>query len=180
MSDSTNAPDPAGPNNPDVAHEHSDVNVRALFAIGGGLALTLSAVYLVMLWVNDLLAARSARDHPVTFPLAAEENARPLPDRLAGVPAPRLEGLYQQEKPSDRPDVRPTMLRQGQQPALQGYEWIDKGRVARIPIDAAMREVLRRKEFQSPKPAEKGIADRWQGLATPSQPNSGRGAPRDE
>jgi hypothetical protein len=168
------------PSNPDVAHEHSDVNVRGILGLGLGLAIVGAVVHVVVWGVFTGLGDRDERENPVTFPLAAEDNGRPLGERVDGIPAPRLEGLYQRDKPSDRPDVRPVLLDPSRDPKLTGYEWVEKGRVARIPIDAAMREVLRGKEFQSPRPAEKGIGDRRTGLEVPSQSNSGRGAPREE
>jgi hypothetical protein len=166
--------------NPNVTHEPRDANVRALFAIGAGLFVVTAIICLAVWGVFDLMEDRAERRR-TDFPLAAEQNARPLAQRIESVPAPILEGLYQREKPSDRPDVRPSNLRPGQHPELGGYWWVEgqKGRVAQIPIDAAMREVLRRKEFQPAAAAGTQGADKWRGLQTPAQPNSGRGAPKE-
>jgi hypothetical protein len=190
MSDSTNITDQAGgtpppavpPPAPTHAHEHSDVNVGGIAWIGVALAVSAVVISPIVWGVYEGFRARDVREDVPQFPLAVQENARPLPKRIEGVPAPRLEGLFQREELSDRQDVRPSMLRPSQQPALNSYEWVEreKGRVVRIPIDVAMREVLRGKEFQTPRPAKKDVGDRESGLQAPAPPNSGRGAPGDE
>jgi hypothetical protein len=187
MSDSTNITAPTGgspppavpPPAPAHAHEHSDVNVSGIAWIGAAMIVSAVVISLAVWGVFEGLRARDVREDVPQFPLAAQENARPLPQRIDGMPAPRLEGLYQRDKPSDRADVRLSMLRPSQQPALKSYDWApgEKGRVARIPIDLAMREVLRGKEFQAARP-QKG--DGASGMQAPAQPNSGRGVPGDE
>jgi hypothetical protein len=161
-----------GPTTSGVAHERRDANVPALFAIGGGLLAVGVIIHLAVWGVFRLLEDR-AEQRRVSFPLAAAQNARPLEARIDGVPKPILEGLYQRDKPSDRPDVRPADLRPDR--LRGGYGWVEgqQGRVAQIPIDVAMREVLHGKEFRASGPAGKGDRRR------PAQPNSGRGAAKE-
>jgi hypothetical protein len=112
-----------------VRHEKSDVNVRAILAVGAGLA-AVTTVLAGVVWLLVLFLARSAADNaPREFPLAAAHEQR-LP------PEPRLQT-------DPREDL--LTLRQDEERLLRSYGWVDKDAgVVRIPINEAMRLTLER------------------------------------
>jgi hypothetical protein len=108
-------------------HEHSDVNVRAIFGFAAalvGVAVFLHvAVWLLFLAFNN----REAAEAPREFPLAASQAAQ-LP------PEPRLQTTPRQ----DLKDLRANEDRR-----LQGYGWVDRNAgIVHIPIDVAMKRVV--------------------------------------
>jgi hypothetical protein len=108
-------------------HEESDVNVRAIFASGAGLAAVGLAVYLVVWLLFGYLDRREREAGAPEFPLAVGHESR-LP------PEPRL-----QEKP--REDLQ--RLRTRERELLNSYQWVDKAAgTVRIPIDEAMKLTL--------------------------------------
>jgi hypothetical protein len=130
---------------PDPGYEKRDINVPvvlgavALLAVGfGGLLAVLYAVFQGSVAAGPGLPVVTAGE-------------RPLNDRLATIPDPRLEGLreLQQVPPTvspsaetptgNSPEYHPEDLRPERQAGLHGYEWVDRGKgIARIPIDRAM------------------------------------------
>jgi hypothetical protein len=91
--------------------------------------------------------------------------------RVESLPAPRLEPLeplrsrpesYRSSRPGPHklsPTQRPEDLRADRQPQLRGYGWVEKGKVARIPIDKAMDAVVADARAKAAKqPAKKGEA----------------------
>jgi hypothetical protein len=120
---------PANPDNPDVEHEGSDVNVRAILGFGAGLiavaVLVHLMVWLMFLYFSSAEATRDATD----FPLAAGQATR-LP------PEPRLQS-------TPREDLRELRAREAE--VLSSYGWVDRTTgVVRIPIDEAMKLTLQR------------------------------------
>ena len=91
---------------------------------------------------------------PGASPPTVMPGEAPVNDRLKAVPPPRLDPLepLEAEPPSYRssrpvpaplsPTQRPEDLRADRQPQLNGYGWVEKGKVARIPIGAAMDVVV--------------------------------------
>ena len=121
--------EPRNPDNPEIVHEESDVNVRAI--LGFGFALIVAAVIIhVFLWrLQGLYQRQTERAQMQVYPLAAgQQEAMP--------PAPRLQQNPQQEMRE---------LRAQQQALLNGYGWVNRDAgVARIPIEEAMRIVVER------------------------------------
>jgi hypothetical protein len=112
-----------------VRHEESDVNIRAIFGFGAGLAAVMVVVYLVVQLMFVYFDRREAESRPSEFPIAAGHETR-LP------PEPRL-----QTQP--RTDLQE--LRAREEEKLRGYQWVDRqAGVVRIPIDEAMRLTLQR------------------------------------
>ena len=114
----------------EVAHEASDVNIRAIFGFAAGLA-TLGAVVYLVVWLFfgylDRRETTASRDR--RFPLAATQEER-LP------PEPRLQT-------NPREDLKE--LRDSEDKALKSYQWVDRNNgVVRIPIDEAMKLTLQR------------------------------------
>jgi hypothetical protein len=114
--------------NPEVEHEESDVNARAILGFGAGL-LAVGIIVQLLMWLLFSVYTKQAAQVPRAFPLSAEYQQQAPPE-------PRL-----QVHPQD--DLR--QLRAREDAILQGYGWIDKGSgVARIPIEEAMKIVVRR------------------------------------
>jgi len=115
--------------NPDVHHEESDVNIRAIFAFGIG--LTVATIFISFLvWVLfQYFEARESRKVTPQFPLAAQQENR-LP------PEPRLQT-------NPRADLAD--LRAQEEKVLETYGWVDKNAsVVRIPIEEAMKLTVKR------------------------------------
>jgi hypothetical protein len=115
--------------NPEVHHEESDVNIRAIFGFGVGLMLAVAFVCFVLWVLFRYFEARERRNVAHEFPLAAQQENR-LP------PEPRLQT-------NPRADLAD--LRAEEEKALQTYGWADKNAsVVRIPIEQAMKLTVER------------------------------------
>ena len=118
-----------GIDNPDVRHETSDVNIRAI--LGFGLGLIVVAVFIhVTVWLLFMFfEGRETHRVAAEFPLAVgQENRQPPEPRLQTHPREDLRDLRQQED-----DI------------LGSYGWVNKasGEV-RIPITDAMKLTVQR------------------------------------
>jgi hypothetical protein len=113
-------------NNPEVVHEESDVNVRAILGFGIGLLAIGLAIHLLLGLLFGYYTRQAARA-PRAFPLSAGQQQQ--------MPAePRL-----QTNPQE--DLR--QMRAREDVILNGYGWVDQGAgVARIPISEAMKMVV--------------------------------------
>jgi hypothetical protein len=115
--------------NPDVSHETSDVNIRAILGFGAGLFAIAVAVHLLIYGLFGYFDRREGVQGPVEYPLAASQGHHEPPE-------PRL----QTDPRQDLADMR---AKEDEQ--LQSYGWVDKNAgVVRIPIDAAMKLTLER------------------------------------
>ncbi len=118
----------SGLENPNVSHEATDVNIRAIFGFGGAL-LVLGAVVHLTVWLLFLYLSREAVPTTRNYPLAAGQENR-LP------PEPRLQT-------NPREDMR--ALRAKEDELLNSYSWVDRrAGVVRIPIQEAIRLTLER------------------------------------
>ena len=115
--------------NPEVHHEHSDVDIRAVFGFGAALMAVVGVVCLLMYVLFGYFAGREGAQAPAEYPLAASQSHREPPE-------PRL----QTDPRQDLAD-----LRAKEEELLGSYGWVDKNAgVVRIPIDAAMTLTLQR------------------------------------
>ncbi|MEO8260892.1 MAG: hypothetical protein ABI868_26335 [Acidobacteriota bacterium] len=119
----------ANPDNPNVDHESSDVDVRAILGFGAGLIVAAVLIHLVVwllfLYLSGVATTRDAAD----FPLAAGQAARVPPE-------PRLQT-------TPREDLRALQAREEE--ILASYGWVDRtAGVVRIPIDDAIKLTLQR------------------------------------
>ena len=113
---------------PDVRHETSDVNIRAIFGFGIGLAITTVIVGFGVWLLFQYFTAREARTVFTEYPLAVQEPRLP--------PGPRLQTTPRQDM-SD--------LRAREDELLNSYRWVDKDAgIVRIPIDRAMQLIVER------------------------------------
>lgn len=109
--------------NPEVAHEHDDVNVRGLLAFAGGLAV-LTGVVMVLMWaVFTGFERLAAQRDPVLSPVAMPTGQLP--------PEPRL-------LTNEYEELRRHREREAQ--ALTGGVDPQTG-TKRIPIEDAMRQI---------------------------------------
>jgi hypothetical protein len=121
--------EPHEQDNPEIVHEESDVNVRAI--LGFGLALLVAAViiHVFLWWLQIVYQRQTDRAQMQVYPLAAGQQEE-LP------PMPRL-----QEHPQQ--DMRE--LRERQRALLNGYSWVNRDTgIARIPVEEARRMVVER------------------------------------
>jgi len=110
--------------NREEGYERRDANVRALFMLGGVLAVVLIVVLFAMKWTFDFLSAKE----PLGPPSTPFEDVRALP------PQPRL----QVEPHQDLKDYCQNELNN-----LNTYGWVDpQNGIVRVPVDAAMQKVL--------------------------------------
>jgi len=112
---------------PHVHHEASDVNIRAIFGFGAGLAVVAAIIHVLVWLLFMYFTGREAVKAPRQFPLAATEQQQ-LP------PEPRLQITPRQDLQN---------LRAAEEKVLNGYGWVDRNAgVVHIPIDAAMQRVV--------------------------------------
>jgi hypothetical protein len=117
------------PDNVDIVHEESDVNVSAIIRYGIGLLVVAAVVHVFLWWLLGAYERQNQRAQTQVYPLSAGQR-----DRLP--PAPRF-----QENPQEELQE----LRAKQRAQLEGYGWVNKeAGVARIPIEDAMKLVIER------------------------------------
>ena len=126
--------------NPDVAHEHSDINVRALVRFTVALFIVTVIVHILMWGMFRLLESRAARNDAALSPVA-----RPTTEMPANTVANPIFGAKQATPLLTN---EPSVLRQHRSQeaeALGNYGWVDeKSGVARIPIEEAKKLILQR------------------------------------
>jgi hypothetical protein len=130
----------AGLHNEGVAHEHSDVNVRAILMFAGGL-VTVALIVQVTMWLLFGVFERTAvANDPVVSPLATPATVMPR----TSADSPYFGGAAGPQLVTDEPKLL-QMLHARETQELQTYGWIDQqGGVARVPIDEAKKLLLQR------------------------------------
>jgi hypothetical protein len=130
MTDTTSrdrTPDLEAIDRPEVEHEESDVNIRAIFTFGGVLVAVAVVIHLAV-W--GLFAYFDAREATAVrqYPLATDEARLPPEPRLQVAPRLDLEAL-----------------RTAEDALLNGYHWVNRDAgIVRIPIEEAMRLTVER------------------------------------
>jgi len=115
--------------NPEVHHETSDVNIRAILTFAAALAAIVVIVGVLMWVLFRYLSNREATRVAPVYPLAVTQEQR-LP------PEPRLQT-------NPRGDLEE--LRDSEEQSLKSYGWVDKtAGVVRIPIEEAMKIVVQK------------------------------------
>jgi hypothetical protein len=133
--------------NPEVSHERSDVNVRAILGFGLVLLIAAVVVHLALYWLLQLYSDRSAKGAPSVSAMHPEDQTPP-PPRLQVSPPAEL-----------------AKMRATEEKELQTYGWVDpETKIVRIPIERAM-ELL----------AERGLPARKQTEPPPSSSPASRG-----
>lgn len=141
--------------NPEVAHEDSDVNVRALLWSAVLLVVTALAISVSMWGLFVVFDRMEAKNDPPVTPLMAPAGQFP--------PEPRLQTTPWQDL---------TRLRAEEERYLHSYGWVDeKAGIAHMPIDKAKALLLQRG-----LPVRPGAADPAEGthVAAGGESSSGR------
>jgi hypothetical protein len=130
------SPTPApGHDNPDVAHEHSDINVRGVIWFVAILLVSAVVIHVAMWGLLKLFEARTSRNDPPLPPLSRGEGPHPPP-------APRLQ---------TRPIEDLKQWRANDEAQLSGYSWVDKqAGIVRVPIDRAKQLYIERAKTAAP------------------------------
>jgi hypothetical protein len=133
---------------PHVVHGDSDIDVRAIVWLGSGLFAFILAVMVVVGGVFRYLGEREDRRDRDALPMASEDAARPVEERVKSIPEPRLEGIEPQSV-AKRRAVDADRLTQ--------YGWVDeKAQVVHVPIDVAMKVILEKRLLPT-APKGKGL-----------------------
>jgi hypothetical protein len=123
------------------------VVMAAVILVLGGVVLHLA------LWQVSALAVPE-QNAPGASPPVVMPGESPVNDRIRAVPRPRLDPLepltadppsYRSSRPvpgGASPTQRPEDLCADRQPLLTSPAWVEKGKVARIPISTAMDAVV--------------------------------------
>jgi hypothetical protein len=154
---------PQGPTeNPDVVHEESDINVRAIIWFVVVLAGIVIAVDIAMWGMFRVLDHLEVKNDPIVSPLAIPARGpRELPPGPIAL--------------QTTPWVDLKAFRAEQNAHLHGYGWVDEtSGVARVPIDKA-KEMLLKKGL----PVRPELAGESEGthLAAGGESNGGRTLP---
>jgi hypothetical protein len=121
-------PSPDELHNPDVAHEHSDINVRAIILFLAGLTVVGLVAAGAMWGVFVILDNQAAKNDPALSPLATPAGQLPPEPRLITNEPAALGKQREQERK-----------------LLEGGGWVNQGAgVGRIPIDEAKKLMLRK------------------------------------
>ncbi len=168
-------PDVSYIQNPDVTHEESDVNVRAILIFVFGLLVFAGVVHILMWYMLKFLELRQDRLTPPPAPMALTDTER-LP------PEPRLQVTRGWEvELADGQSVDLSLKEPKKEMELVGQSWNEvlekgqkdqNGQVISIPIEEAKRQLI-----------EKGLPTRTQpagpvtipgGIDVPSYQSSGQ------
>ena len=114
--------------NDDVAHEHSDINIRTVLAFGAGVAVLVIVSAALMYILYLVLEGQAERRDPQISPVARPAGQEP--------PAPRL--LL--DEPASLSKFHAEEMKK-----LEGYGWVDeRAGVAHVPIEEAKKLILQR------------------------------------
>lgn len=131
---------PAGLHNAGVAHETSDVNVRAIVMFAAGLVTVAIIVHVSMWLLFGVFERQAVANDPVVSPLAAPPTQ--MPRTTAG--SPYFGGAAGPQLVTDEPRLLQT-LHARESRDLNTYGWVDQQNgVARVPIDQAEKLLLQR------------------------------------
>lgn len=159
--------------NEGVAHETSDVHVKAIVAFAGIIA-AVTIVSAVIVWgLFNVLESQAAARDPKMSPLAVPATQMPR----STTASPFFGGAQQPQLVTNEPAVLRT-LRQSEDKSLHEYGWVDqKTGVAHVPIDQAKKLLAERG-----LPARPGGADPALGTHAPAfgESTGGRSIPTGE
>ncbi|HUR34943.1 MAG TPA: hypothetical protein VM032_14170 [Vicinamibacterales bacterium] len=147
--------------------EKDDLDLRAIFGFGLGLAVVTIIAHLLMIWMfNAEVRAVDAANPPRVYPLAGQgqDERRPPEPRLQGGVRTDSSGrlLPEVEILDKNLGVRDALksLRDEEDAVLAGYGWVDRNnQIVRIPVADAMKLTLQR-----------GLPSRPQGGAAAAAP----------
>jgi hypothetical protein len=133
-------PPPHSLDNPDVDHDTSDVDVRALVGFAVGLMVVSAVVMVLMYGLFRYFTREAAQNDPPVSRLALPPVE--MPRSTAGNP------FFGQAQGPQLITHEPSVLakqRKTEQDALDSYGWVDqKSAIARMPISEAKKLILQR------------------------------------
>lgn len=143
--------EPLDRDNPEVAHEHSDVNVRAILGFIGVLIVSAIVIHVGLWLLFEYYERREAAQDPPRPPMATPGPAVP--------PAPRLQAFTNRPDAVEGLEIDPRVameqLEAAETAVLEGYRWVDRpGGIVTIPIERAMELVAERGLPPTAAPAE--------------------------
>jgi hypothetical protein len=144
--------------NPEVHHEHSDINVRAILGFVIVLAVTAAVVQVAMYGLFKVFDRMEVASDPTVSPLNRPVAVVPPDPRLQTTPWQDLKAF-----------------RATEEQALHSYGWVDRNAgVVSLPIDRAKELLLERG-----LPTRSGAGDPTEGthVASTGESNSGRMIP---
>lgn len=166
-------PDVSYIENPDVAHEESDVNVRGILWFVLGLGIATAVAFALMAGLYKAFEWQAAREEGEAPPMAMSEQERLPPEpRLQLAPGHALHPLEEMKQ-----------VRAEQVEELDTYAVIDEGMgTVRLPVKEAQRKLVEsnppaqpeQQQRQPPSSPTAGAADDTLFGDMPSQYSSGR------
>ncbi|MBV9958880.1 MAG: hypothetical protein JO360_10680 [Acidobacteria bacterium] len=171
-------PDVTYIHNPEVAHEVSDVNIKAILQFTAGLLVFAVTVHILMWLMLRTFEAREVRREekapPSPMALTPKERLPPEP-RLQAAPGfgddLALEGGRNLELQAPQAEYR--VLRQRWEQVLRNGQKDEKtGAVTALPIEQAIKQVAA--QGLPARPAAAGQKSYQQVMEIPSYPSSGR------
>jgi hypothetical protein len=114
--------------NPEVAHEEADVDIRAILWFVAILVVTTLSIHVSMWGLFRLFASMEAKNDPALSPLMVPAGQRPPDPQLQTTPWTDLRQYHENEEKR-----------------LHSYGWVDqKAGVAHLPIDKAKALLLQK------------------------------------
>ena len=133
--------DPEELHNEDVAHEHSDVNIRAIVMFGVGLVIVTAVVALLMAGMFKWLEGQATKNDPPVSPLTAPPQAMPR----TTTSSPFFGHARGETQLLTNEPAALRKLSDDEYKRLHGYGWVDgKPGVAHMPIEEAKKLILER------------------------------------
>ena len=165
-------PDVSHIQNPDVQHEESDVNVRAILYFVGGLFILLGMTLVLMYFMLNFFEKQAAKNEQRPGPMVLTEKERLPPEpRLQAAPGFEAEGeKLELQKPQAEIEV---VSRKWAEILKNGMVDEKTGVRTAIPIQEAMKALIEQNKLKS-RPQENNQATPNQVDAMPSYPSSGR------
>ena len=149
--------------NPEVGHEHGDVNVKAILYFAGGLVLLALVIHFGVGWMYSAFERSEARAKRSQFPLA-EEKKRQRGGEDPEPAEPQLEGIKYRR--GERAGV-------STEDELTRFGWVDEKKdLVSVPVEDAFERLLAGKKLKVRQGGGREWRDR--GLTVPSDANSGR------
>lgn len=146
--------------NEDVAHEHSDVDIRPLLMFAFGLAAVTAVVMVLMYGLLQVFKTQAAKNDPVLSPHAIPAGQLP--------PQPRIQDNLNEPEVLEK-------LRQSEHERLTTYGWTDISKTnARLPIAEAKKKLLHDGlPVRADAPIDPNLGTRWSHAAR-GESSSGR------
>jgi hypothetical protein len=174
----TETPDTSYIQNPDVAHEESDVNVRSIAMFVVGLVIFFGVTFLLIWLMMKFFDEREARLEPPPGPMALTEQERLPPEpRLQLAPGFGVDAGNNQRANLELKapqDERRIVFHQWEEELKNGRRDPNTGQIISIPIAEAMRKLVEENPPPARQPASGKEMPAQGGMDVPAFMSSGR------